>query len=66
MSTSDFSSFWVPFGDFYGVPNKEVNYVDQLDEKLFGALWNGLQKKVGGVLKSSGNFLSNKYKNIII
>ena len=60
------SSFWVPFGGFYRVPNKDINYIDQLDEKLLGALRNGLQIQVGWVLKSSGNFLSSKYKNIII
>ena len=30
------------------------------------ALWSALEEKVGWVLKSSGNFLSNKHKNIII
>ena len=30
------------------------------------AFWSGLEEKVGWVLKSSGNFLSNKHKNIII
>ena len=80
MSTSDYwgltrygpfdkiclSCFWVPFGGFYRVPNKDINYIDQLDEKLLGALRNGLQIKVGWVLESSGNFLSSEYKNIII
>ena len=60
------SSFGGPFGGFYRVPHKDINYIDQLDEKLLGALRNGLEIKVGWVLKSSGNFLSNKYKNIII
>jgi len=33
---------------------------------LFLAFWSALEEKVGWVLKSSGNFLSNKHKNIII
>ena len=54
------------YGGFYRVPHKDINYIDQLDEKLLGALRNGLEIKVGWILKSSGNFHSNKYKNIII
>ena len=30
------------------------------------AFWSALEEKVGLILKSSGNFLSNKHKNIII
>ena len=41
------SSFWVPFGGFYRLPNKDIKYIDQLDEKLLGALRNGLQVQVG-------------------
>ena len=37
----------MPFGGFYRVTNKDINYIDQLDEKLLGALRNGLKIKVG-------------------
>ena len=60
------SSFLVPFGGFYRVPNKDTNHIDQLDEKLLGALRNRQEIKVRLVLESSVNFLSMKYKNIII
>ena len=46
--------------------HKDIFYIDQLDEQLLGALGNALEVKVGQVLKSSGNFLFNKYKNFII
>ena len=60
------SCFWLPWGGFCRVPHKDLLYIDHLDEQLLCALRNGLEVKVGWVLKSSGNFLFNKYKNIII
>ena len=32
------SSFWVPFGSFYRAPHKDINHIDQLNEKLLGTL----------------------------
>ena len=40
------SGFWVHFGGFYRVCHKDILYIDQLDEKLLGALRNGLEIKV--------------------
>ena len=40
-------SFGVSFGGFHRLPNIDINYIDQLDEKILGALRNGLEIKVG-------------------
>ena len=58
--------FLSPFKATTVCPPKSVNFAYYALKVLFLAFWSALEEKVGWVLKSSGNFLSNKHKNIII